>query len=403
MPEITLGKVVKHIGDHSERMKSAEEVVKRAIRLGRESDLVLSKFFKSCGMQGRLEVMQSCFAHWLKEGNVTYGQKSISALITSSLRNNHPQCGKEIVRKLIDHGVPVGTIAFNSLIQEFSRAEMIEEALELFDWLQCSEEQHADKRTYQTVLWGMKRCKKLDALQMVYEAFLEEGWELDATLYFAFMTAAATAHDASFAEDMLLLFKKGKGELDCKVLNMYLQVLSQSACFPPNLEEVLEMYSASGKEPDAYTFTALLTGAYRSYQRMSVIDMLVKEISKSGMAITPVTSCAAILGYKNCTMDPPMERCERAQKVFDLTEDKNRACYHLLMSLYAENMDLATAIRLQSDMEAVGLPSNSRTYKTLEQACTEAGLMGYAEKYEKLWKQALKQDETESSAKLGKE
>eukprot|EP00803_Ostreobium_quekettii_P002058 evm.model.scf_3044.1 EVM.evm.TU.scf_3044.1 scf_3044:14241-16742(+) len=133
LSDTTLGRVVKKLCGHVGHMKMAEAVMKRAIGLHRVSDIMLSQFFKSCGMQGRVDVMQSCFIHWLRQDKITYGQKSVNALITSCLKNRQLKLGMEIVRELMDHSRPVGTDTFNALIQEFGRAEKIEESLELFD------------------------------------------------------------------------------------------------------------------------------------------------------------------------------------------------------------------------------------------------------------------------------
>lgn len=235
----------------------------------------------------------------------------------------------------------------------------------------------------------MRHAGKLEELDGVLQAFKEDGLEMSVALYYAFMYSARNALDVEIAERVLEIYKGNGKAMECRMLNLYLLVYVKSGRYPQDLQSILNTYASVHDPPDAETFSLVFTAAYRTRQSMAVIDGIVEELLKRGLRFSSTTGSGALIGYKNCSLDPLPDRCLRAERVFNAIQDKTQACYHTMISFLIENFDLAGALRLQRDMENAGFSSCGTTYKMMHLACLYTGMAAYASKYEKLWKEHI--------------
>ncbi|PSS26709.1 Pentatricopeptide repeat-containing protein [Actinidia chinensis var. chinensis] len=310
----------------------------------------------SCASLEALEQGKQVHAYAIK-GNLEFDE-----FVKNGLIDMYSKCNSLIdARRTFDGMAYVNVIAYNAMIEGYSRLEKLHEALDLFHEMRRSFS--PTLLTFVSLLGVSASLFTLELSQQIHGIILKLGVSFDV---FAGSALIDVYSKCSFVKDARHVFEE-MNHKDIVVWNAmffgYAQRLEN--------EEALKLYlelQLSEQRPNEFTYVALITTA-SNLASLPHGQQFHNQLVKTGLDFDPFVTNAVVDMYAKCGS------IEEARKMFDSTNWRDVVCWNSMISTYAQHGEAEEALEMFEEMIKEGIKPNYVTFVGVLSACGHVGLV----------------------------
>ncbi|XP_068640924.1 pentatricopeptide repeat-containing protein At5g27110 [Aristolochia californica] len=255
---------------------------------------------------------------------------------------------------------PLDMSLWNGLLAAYSKNDLYDESLRLFERLQTFPYLKPDSYTYPSVIKACGGLGKNRDGRKIHAQVVKLGIGLDVVVTSSLVGMYAKCN---LFEPAIQLFKE-MPERDVACWNTVISCYYQDGQ-PKRALEMFGKMKNDGFEPDSVTFTTVFSACARLLDLKKGRE-IHKDLMRSGFQLDDFVSSAIVDMYGRCGC------LEMAREVFEHIPRKSVVCWNSMIGGYASNADSHSCLELFVRMNKDGVKPTTTTLSSLLIACSRS-------------------------------